>query len=429
MPQIQPEEGTHLFNLAGSFSLQEFDGRVYTADDLCRDVHRAGEALNECKHLTIDASHVRATLVGLLLTQRFGLNVGLARDINSVDLQEHLKQELVPGVFAWLDHDAVPSSPGIRVFTSGTTGKAKIAFHDLKRLIASISVRAPDASTTWLLTYEPASYAGIQVILTAAMNGARLLSPDRSISALAASITQGVTHISATPSFWRALLTALSSPIAANLKVVTLGGETCPQNLLEELKNRFHGAVIRQIYASTEAGVGFVVSDGMAGFPAAWLDVSVQGVQLRVRENELEIRTQRGMLAYIGDGLDPFEAGWLRTGDLVEIQQDRVLFTGRRDNVVNIGGTKVVPEKVEAVLCNVEGVSDITVSAYPNPILGFILIAHVCASPEADREKVQSALKLHAAAHLPPMARPASYRFVEGMVLSNGKKARKNVSY
>lgn len=428
MPHIQPEEGNHLFSLASSFSLQEFDGRVYTAEDLCRDVHQAGEALNECKHLTIDARHARAALVGLLMTQRFGLNVALARDVHSVDLQEHHKQELVPGVFAWLDYDALPSLIGIRVSTSGTTGKAKIAFHEMKRLIASINVRAPDADTTWLLTYEPASYAGIQVMLTAAMNGARLVSPDRSISALAAAITQGATHISATPSFWRALLTALSSTIAVNLKVVTLGGETCPQNLLDELINRFPGAVIRQIYASTEAGVGFTVSDGKAGFSAAWLDDSVQGVQLRVRENELEIRTQRGMLAYIGDGLEPFEDGWLRTGDLVEIQQDRVLFIGRRDNVVNVGGTKVVPEKVEAVLCYVEGVSDITVSAYPNPILGFILIAYVCATPEADPEKVQSALKLHAAAHLPPLARPARYRFVEGMVLSNGKKARKNVS-
>ena len=428
MTHIQPEAGIHVFRLASSFLLQEFDGQVYTADDLYRDVHQASETLGRCTNVIIDARHARAVLVGLLLTQTLGLNVALARDIHSTELQEHFKQELAPGVFAWLDYKALATSPGIRLSTSGTTGKAKIVLYELKRLIEPINLREIDTDTTWLLTYEPASYAGIQVMLTAAMNGARLLSPERSISALAASLRQRVTHISATPSFWRALLVAVSSTIAIKLKVVTLGGETCPQNLLDELISRFPGAVIRQIYASTEAGVGFTVTDGLAGFPAVWLDVSVQGVHLRIRENELQIKTQRGMLAYVGEGVDPFEEGWLRTGDLVEIQQDRVLFMGRRDNVVNIGGTKVVPEKVEAVLCNVQGVSEITIVSYPNPILGVILIAHVRATPDADPDKVQLALKLHAAAHLPPVARPARYRFVEGMALSNGKKSRKYVA-
>ena len=40
--------------------------------------------------------------------------------------------------------------------------------------------------------------------------------------------------------------------------------------------------------------------------------------------------------------------GWIHTGDMVEVFDDRVMFRGRVDNVINIGGAKVTPEEVEA---------------------------------------------------------------------------------
>ena len=237
------------------------------------------------------------------------------------------------------------------------------------------------------------------------------------------------THISATPSFWRALMAALPQNISLPFKVITLGGESCTQDLLDALKSRFPEASIRHIYASTEAGVGFTVSDGLAGFPSSWLNDGVSNVQLRIRDNELEIRTERGMLAYVCETTDRFEAGWLNTGDLVEIKGDRVFFQGRSDNLVNIGGTKVLPEKIEAIFLHNKDVIDIAITGYPNPILGNLLVAQVCVVPGADMTAVEAALKLQAIEKLPPFARPVRYRFVQTLDLSNGKKLRKYASY
>src|SRR4029434_9911963 len=93
----------------------------------------------------------------------------------------------------------------------------------------------------------------------------------------------GCTALSATPSFWRklafgGLLDRLS------LRTVTLGGEAADQLILDLLASRFPKAAIRHIYASTEAGVGFSVSDRIAGFPATFLHQPPPGVELRVRQ-------------------------------------------------------------------------------------------------------------------------------------------------
>jgi acyl-coenzyme A synthetase/AMP-(fatty) acid ligase len=411
---------------ASGFSLLESDGIEYHPEDLVSDVNQAATCLNGITHLTIDASNARSTLIGLMLSQNFGLNVALARDVAKEALPSEQKKELVHGVFAWPDCNRASTKSGIWLSTSGTTGKAKTAFHELERLLAAVKVVTPKTDVKWLLTYEPASFAGIQVLLTAAINGSKIHVPERSINSLVSAVFQGITHISATPTFWRSLLSALPSNQDLPLRAVTLGGESCNQDLLDELTRRFPSAALRHIYASTEAGVGFTVSDGLAGFPLSWLQEGVQNIQLRIRDNELEILTQRSMLQYASGEAFTSESGWLRTGDLVEIKNDRVMFQGRRDNVVNIGGAKVLPEKVEAALCSVEGVIDIAVNAQPNPILGFLLVAQVCVAHGTDLKKLEIALKLVAVEKLPSIARPVRYWFVNKLDHSNGKKVRRH---
>lgn len=388
---------------------------------------QAVQALGDTVRLTLDARSARAALVGVIMAQLAPLDIALAREGTVEQYAGLMSRELAPGVPAWIDPEQSDAQPGLRLFTSGTTGRAKSAVYSLQRLLAGVRHHPHGSQAVWLLSYEPASFAGLQVLLTAAVNGARLLAPERSIHALCSALQSGATHVSATPSFWRALLAALPADPTCTLKVITLGGEACSQPLLDALSQRFPQASVRHIYASTEAGVGFTVADGKAGFPAQWLTHPVEGVHLRIHEGELEIRSARGMLGYAGGTTAELD-GWLRTGDLVELQADRVQFVGRRDSVVNIGGTKVVPEKVEALLEGVDGVADLCVIAHPNPILGHLLVVQVCAREGSDPAVVEAALRARAVELLPAVARPARYRFVDSVVLESGKKGRKHVS-
>src|SRR2546425_13244163 len=78
---------------------------------------------------------------------------------------------------------------------------------------------------------------------------------------------RGVTHISGTPSHWRR---ALMSPSARAIapRYVRLSGEIADQAILNTLRSFYPRAAVGHAYASTEAGVGFEVNDGLEGFPA-----------------------------------------------------------------------------------------------------------------------------------------------------------------
>lgn len=306
----------------------------------------------------------------------------------------------------------------VRLQTSGTSGEPKLVRHSFERLRGRL--RGADPEARWLVAFEPAAFAGLQVILTALAGGATLIAPGggagAGVAALArAALDHRATHISGTPTFWRSFLLALGAEDLP-LRAVTLGGEPADQPLLDRLAERFPAARLRHIYASTEAGALFAVADGRAGFPASWLASGVDGVELRVRDGVLEVRSPRAAPAF-GDG-------WLATGDLVEVDGGRVQFVGRADGRVSVGGVKVSPEAAERCLLAVPGVAEAMVGAVPSPLTGHLLTATVVPLPgveEADlRVRLQAAL-----AGLPPAARPRLLTFAARLeVGASGKKRR-----
>ncbi|MFP1130141.1 AMP-binding protein [Asticcacaulis sp. W401b] len=292
------------------------------------------------------------------------------------------------------------SSARLWLQTSGTTGSPKWAGHDLARLTAAITP-GTGGEARWLLTYHPFSFAGIQVILSALIGGHTLIAPPEGADvAVMAQLAdhQQATHMSGTPTFWRAFL--MSAPSDLFLRTVTLGGEAVDQGLLDALRARFPAAHIRHIYATTEAGVILTVSDGQAGFPESAL-----GGRLALSE--------AGTL--LVDGHD--------TRDVVHVENGRVRFRGRLDSLVNIGGVKVFPEEVEAWLALCPAVADARVWARPNPITGHVLSAEIALVPGADESEV----KVHIQG-LPRTSRPVGLRFVESITRADtGKKSRAEV--
>ena len=131
-------------------------------------------------------------------------------------------------------------------------------------------------------------------------------------------------------------------------------------------------------YASTEAGVGFEVTDGREGFPARFLDPD-RAVSMKIEDGSLRIRSSRTADRYLGSAtsalIDP--EGFVDTDDLVEQRGDRIHFVGRRSGIINVGGFKVHPEEVEAVINRHAGVRMSLVKGRNNPITGSVVVADV----------------------------------------------------
>ena len=280
--------------------------------------------------------------------------------------------------------DPREARPSLGLFTSGTSGPPKLVLHDWERIgKAARHVPARLRRRNWLMCYAPASFAGIQVLLAAVESEGFLHYTQRQVEQLPRVIVERhIEIVSATPTFWRMLMHSWREPLPRpRLLQATLGGEPAGQDLLDAIRDFFRPDRITHIYASTEAGSVVAVSDGKEGFPRSWL--SKPGpVQMRVRNGLLEVRSSFAMRGYGGQrGSGAQDAttlsSWITTPDLVEIHDDRVLFVGRADGMINVGGLKIAPEKIELAINSLEAVRDSVVYGKKNPITGELLAADV----------------------------------------------------
>jgi acyl-coenzyme A synthetase/AMP-(fatty) acid ligase len=277
------------------------------------------------------------------------------------------------------------------LFTSGTTGRPKMIVHTLASLTGPLDDGLAVASdAVWSTFYDVRRYGGLQILLRALIGGASMVLSDAAEPVrafLSRAGASGVTHISGTPSHWRRVLMSAAASLMAPA-YVRLSGEVADQAILDHLHGAYPSADIAHAFASTEAGVAFDVRDGLAGFPASLLAAADAKAEMRVEDGTLRIRSSRmAVHGLAGETRDPRPAGETRdlrddsgfidTGDMVELRGERYYFIGRREGVINVGGQKIYPEEVEAVINLHPAVQVSRVRARSNPITGAVVAADV----------------------------------------------------
>jgi acyl-coenzyme A synthetase/AMP-(fatty) acid ligase len=316
------------------------------------------------------------------------------------------------------------------LFTSGTTGQPKMVAHTLASLTGPLDDGlAVVPGSVWSTFYDIRRYGGLQILMRALLGGGSMVlssATETTGDFLARAGREGVTHISGTPSHWRrALMSGEAGRMAP--KYVRLSGEIADQAILDNLKAAYPNAEIAHAFASTEAGVGFDVRDGLAGFPASYVGQAGAKAELRVEDGTLRIRSTRTASRYLGDRAVLGDAeGFVDTGDMVERLGDRYYFLGRREGVINVGGQKVHPEEVEAILNRHPAVRLSLVWPRKNPITGAIVAADVVLrDPASDFASVRQELLAACRAALPAHKVPASLRAVASLpVAESGKLLR-----
>jgi acyl-CoA synthetase (AMP-forming)/AMP-acid ligase II len=320
------------------------------------------------------------------------------------------------------------------LLTSGTTGLPKLVAHTLASLTGAIkpSSAAPAAPPVWSTFYDIRRYGGLQIFLRAVLGGGSLVlssAHEATADFLARAGGYGVTHISGTPSHWRG---ALMSPSTDLLRphYVRLSGEIADQGILDDLRAFYREAGVGHAFASTEAGVAFDVNDGLAGFPTDLIGRPGAEVEMKVEDGSLRIRSERTASRYLGDAAAALrdDDGFVDTGDILEQRGERYHFIGRRGGIINVGGLKVHPEEVEAVINRHPAVRMSLVKARKNPFTGGVVVADVVARsdlPGAAAAELQHDIIEACRRTLPPHKVPASIRFVAALnVGAAGKLAR-----
>jgi len=329
------------------------------------------------------------------------------------------------------------TQPGSRqtewiLFTSGTTGIPKMVVHTVESLTSAIKPRPRrDARIVWATFYDIRRYGGLQILLRAVLDGGSLVLSDAAeplAEHLARLGALGATHVTGTPSHWRRVLMRPEAHAIAP-GYVRLSGEIADQAVLDNLHALYPQARVVHAFASTEAGVGFEVADAREGVPAGTIDDPGNGAKLKVEDGSLRISSPGNASRYLGDGDLPLAApdGFVDTNDMMELRDGRYYFVGRRGRIVNVGGLKVHPEEVEAIINRHPAVRVSLVHPRRNAITGSVVVADVVLREHVDtdaeglrREIVElciGQLALHKV--------PASVRFVPSLAFSaSGKLAR-----
>lgn len=313
------------------------------------------------------------------------------------------------------------------LLTSGTTGRPKLVVHTLASLTGAIKA-GPSSGVVWSTFYDIRRYGGLQIFLRAALTETSLVlssAQESTADFLARAASHRVTHISGTPSHWRRAL--MSS--AANLitpEYVRLSGEIADQTILNQLRAVYPQAKIAHAFATTEAGVAFDVNDGLAGFPGGSLE-DTPDVEMKIENRTLRIRSNRTARCYLGG--DQHQTlrdgeGFVNTGDVLEFRGDRYHFVGRGDGMINVGGMKVYPEEVEAVINGHPEVEMSLVHTKKNPITGALVVADVVlkSATETGCSQVRIDILRHCREALPSHKVPATINFVPALAVADTGK-------
>ncbi|MEF2966120.1 long-chain fatty acid--CoA ligase [Paenibacillus sp. M1] len=278
--------------------------------------------------------------------------------------------------------------PGLILFTSGTTGVPKAIVHDLIKFAERYKTPRDTLRTLTFLRFD--HIGGMNTLLHTLANGGTVVCPKQLLpDDICAMIERyEIELLPTTPSFLNLLLMtgAYQRYDMSSLKMITYGTEVMPEYTLLQLYAALPGVQFRQTYGLSE--IGILRAKSKSG-DSLLFKVGGEGVETEIRDGILHIRSKFAMEGYL-NAPNPFdEEGWFNTQDQVVQEGDYIRILGRRSEIINVGGQKVYPAEVEAVLLQMPEVKDVTVRGEPNVLLGQIVTADVNVVEDIDAKELK----------------------------------------
>jgi acyl-coenzyme A synthetase/AMP-(fatty) acid ligase len=421
--------------------------RAWTSADLIAAIGRVGERLDAIevrgRIVSLEAEYgLPAVAAFLALTDRSAVIVPLSRaaqahhdsflETAQVEVRVAFGDDGEPVITETgrqAAHDIYDTlrtrgTPGLVLFSSGSTGAPKAAVHDLERLLRKFKVRKRAYRTIVFLQLD--HIGGVNTLFyTLSNGGAIIVPPDRSPDGVCRAITMHRADLLPTsPTFLNLLLIsgATGRHDLSSLRLITYGTEPMPASTLAGVAATFSSARLQQTYGLTE--IGILRSESRSP-DSLWVRVGGEGYETKVVDGRLWVRAESAMLGYL-NAPSPFsEDGFLDTGDLVEVDGDWLRILGRRSELINVGGSKVHPAEVESVLLSLEGVEDAAVSGEAHAITGQIVTATVRLANDESLAAFKLRMRVWCKDRLEPYKIPAKVRLAEGVLYSERFKRRR----
>ena len=186
---------------------------------------------------------------------------------------------------------------------------------------------------------------------------------------------------------------------------IGFGGAIAQLSVIRSTIKLFPKARVTVDYATTEVGgisYGIVDVDkpeGWVGFLGNDIEFSFDtfedGEVLKIRLPE-----SARLVGYFGGNPIYDDDGWFHTGDLMRQEPDgSYCFIGRVDHVINFGGVKVAPERIEAMLSRELGLTNCAISLSDGKTS--VIVCHVSANDKPDGQKISDLIETYFRVDMP----------------------------
>lgn len=251
------------------------------------------------------------------------------------------------------------------------------------------------------------------------------------------------TFVTAVPSVLRMLMLMDESELVFGpARIVVFGGSPMPEAWSREMSERWPHLELVHGYGLTEFGSActflppaMIHEHGESvGYPAP-------GVGLRLVDDkgndvpqgavgEIWVAGPTRMLEYWrrpDETARKITGNWLRTGDLGRVDAaGRLYLIGRLDDVINRGGEKILPSRVESLLSDCSCIANCAVVGVPDPILQQVPVAVIELRRGCSLKKED--IITHLAANLPSYAMPQRFMTVDRLpCIASGKLDRRAI--
>ena len=304
-----------------------------------------------------------------------------------------------------------PHDTALLLHTSGTTAKPKLVPLTAANLIASAqavaSVARLDHADVGLAVMPLFHIHGIVGVLLASLvaDASVVAAPFDAFSIHRLIGDSNATWISAVPTMYQVMLqrreSATRSPTTGRLRLMRSSSAALAPSVWTALEARYSCPVVNS-YGMTEAAHQMASTPAQLGGAAIGSVGRAAGPEMAVLVDGAAAASGRGEILVCGPNVtsgyigpvdspdDAFVGRWFRTGDVGEIDSaGAIRLLGRSKEIINVGGEKVSPFEVEAVLLAHASVREAVVFAAPSTLLGEEVHAAVVIGDDVDERSLR----------------------------------------
>ena len=183
----------------------------------------------------------------------------------------------------------------------------------------------------------------------------------------------------------------------SSIRLIITNSTKIPINTIQNFKTIISNGNLATYYGLTEASRStFMIFDKNSSYDES-VGRPAPNVKIKIVNNDNE-KSRNGEIWIKGDNViksywenkladENLDNGWLRTGDLGHIDDGYLYLLGRTDDVINIGGEKVLPDEIEKIVKQIDGVDDVVAFGIDHEIFGQVIKLHVIKSSNSTLDK------------------------------------------